>query len=316
MFNEEEMQRQALGNAISLARGVTVLVRAVNEHNKSYSKKFHISRQQLNNCRNRKDKRPPYDRLVDIASVAGVSINGLAPDNPTNSRLIWPKKFFSLKTPAANILVNNPRYLREIEEGRPVIIDTTGMIITDLARVEAYKAVNLKYIPVEVIDLEAVLLEIQKTELEHLQSIRNVDLFLPLELIYMGFHLKQLIGDRQGQCNDVSALLQKNNIKNDKNEQALRRDLYEIKPMVGTTGEYLVEALGFSSKDTYYPVERICLNGIKTLIAAFNQEVISIDRAFKLSKLSKDKQSEALNRILNGSLKKDPIKNSCNKRSR
>jgi hypothetical protein len=131
-----------------------------------------------------------------------------------------------------------------------------------------------------VLDLEALLLE--KRTIKDL----NVDLLIS-EKIAIGLRLEQLLGNRQGQRNDLRH--QKND--NGKNSTQLHRICDEV---AGGKGSKIAQLIGLPSKDSYYRARQVYLRGDLELIDMLDQKQISIAMAVKKANSRKDFQPDKL----------------------
>jgi len=234
-----EIRHQELLKAVRLCGGVTQL-----------SKLLGLKRSRVSNWINSMYMHIPYEYLLDIANITKISIERLAPGHPKNKG-----KLSSLEIPIENILLGSPRGLRELTEHRPILIDTSGILISGLLRLERYKASGIKRISVEPIDLEPFLFDPQ--EIEHV-AIR----FLLTERVEIALHLEQLFGSRQD-------------------------------PRIGIKDEKIAKIVGFSGI-FLHRAKQVYFQGIVELLTALNQNRISIDKAFKIASLSKEQQLKRL----------------------
>jgi hypothetical protein len=125
------------------------------------------------------------------------------------------------------------------------------VIISGLARVESYQALGLEYISVECIDLRSLYLGTQT-----LENLGNR--FLNTELGAIGLRIEQLILT-EAWCLGTT--------------------------VEGRKEDYIAKILGFTSRDTYRRIKKICLQGNPALIEAVNEQRIPIKTGAKIAEL-------------------------------
>lgn len=263
---KELIVKKALLEAIRLYKGKKNLVRIVNEFKRLelgvsvLPEEYRLTVSELNNYVNRGDT-IPYDDAIAIAYVTKISIKRLVPGNPMNNRAEMQYKNLNLlNIPVKSILKENLECLKEIQEDRHVIIGADGVIIAGQARVEAYRASGIEYIPVECIDLEALY--------SGVKTLENMGgRFLNIELAAMGLRLEQLI----------------------------RMEKWAPGPTFkGRKADYLVQILGLGGRTTYRRLKKICLQGNSQLIQAVGAGSISIRVGAAMSEFEASEQTVAL----------------------
>jgi len=208
---------------------------------------------QLNNWMINKYMEIKYQYLMRISRVTGIDMEGLAPGDPDNKTMIILR---DIKMLIKVILTNNSQCLREIEEDRRVIVGTDRVLVSGLARLEAYKTSGIEFIPVEVIDLAA--LYSKKQTIDRL-GVR----FLKSELGAIGLRLEQLM-DLDSWCPGIT--------------------------VAGRKETYVAEILGFNSRDTYHRLKQVCLSGISELILLVDKGRMPIKVAAEISQSSPAQQ--------------------------
>lgn len=283
---------------------------------KSYHELMGVAQQTANDWLNQVVQ-VPHLYLIKTEMLFGISIERLSPFTTEENKIFreWQQnanQLYSREMPLDKIAIENLPYLTGFKENARVLVDHDGVLISGLGQIEAYKKNGQNKVKVFVVDIAALIFE--------LRSIKEMADFSKSEYIAIGHRAKQLIGNRKGQhtqlinvkpetvkinakskAHDRTVRSQVNthlinvksekikiNIKNKAEDGTVR---YQVE-WIGKTNEHLAKIFGFSGKNTYYRTEQICYYGTQALIDALDQESISIDRAFKISKLAKDKQNE------------------------
>ncbi len=261
-LNEEEIVLRALLKGISLYKTIGNFVKAVNEFkqsqlgNKMLQKKHKLTVPKMRNYLYRKDD-IPFDDAIPMSYVAETSLEDFVPGNPMNKLFAALNKNSPLlKVLVRDIVTKNPQCLREIGEERTVIIGADYLIISGLARVEAYKLSGIEYISVKCIDLEALYSGTQT-----LESIGGR--FLDLELGAIGLRLEQLI---------------------------LTEKWTPGPTFKGRKEDYIVKILGLGGRTTYRRIKKICLQGSLELIQAVKEGSISIKAGAQIAELPVSEQ--------------------------
>ena len=182
-----------------------------------------------------------------------------------------------------NILIIDPPLLLYETPDRPIIIGTDSMLISGLAKLKTYKKSAVNKIKVLILDLESLLLGIKTME------DLNTKLLIS-ERIAVGLRLKQLLGNRQGERNDLGSRPSKNQI-NSNNHPLPSSICYKV---TGRTEDQIAKIIGFASKDTYIRAKQVCLYGSQELILALDHKLISITKATTIAKLPKDQQHQTI----------------------
>ena len=237
-----------------------------------------MNRSQVNNWLNRRNK-ISYHHAINIAFITKISLERLAPFNPTNKIIqLLDRTSPLLEIPIKNVFVKNLYCFQEIYEDRLIIIDTDGVLISGVTKFEAYKASGYKFIPVALFDLDAPL------------SVRTIESikfhFLIIERSIIGSHLEQIVGNRQGQRNDL-VKPQEHDKENDQNNLSLRSMLNEVR---GRKDQEIAKLLGFNSIGTCHSVKQVCLHGIPELMRALDYHQLSVAKANKFAKLPSEQQ--------------------------
>ncbi len=270
--DQRQRQHQELQKAIKLSGSVTAL-----------SKLIKVKRERVSKWRNQETK-IPYKYRIRIAKKRGVNLDLLSPDTlEENEAHKQHNKWAIIEVPikAINVLPNSIRDC--MTDDRPIIIDTDGTLITGLAKFNAYKAAGIKNIPVIVFDFESLFLATK--------PIFDIDIyFLFNEQVAICLRLEQLLGNRQGQRNDLIPS-QSPNEENDKNSTPLRPILDEVK---GRKDKKIAKLMKFHSKSTYHNAKQVFSQGSLPLINQLDQQIISIHKAFKISKSPEAEQNQCI----------------------
>lgn len=217
-------------------------------------------------------RRIPYTKAVLIEKYTGVSVERLMPqEKEVNDYLRDKYTKDKLNLSKNETIEKNSDLLPYFEPDRPLIIDTTGSIISGLVKLQMPPGVAR--IKVVVLDLEALFLE--KQTLAELNTP-----FLLSERVSIGLSLEQLITNR---CH-----------LGDK--------------IVGRIDEIVAKIIGLKSKDIYHYAKQVCSRGIPELIKALDNNQISIKKAVKIAKLSEYEQRHCIQTVLKGGIyeSKDP----------
>ncbi len=186
--------------------GVTKAVRFLNEVEKlNGAEVFVITRSDFNNWLNRRSA-IPYDCIIIIVCAIKINIEHFVPGNIANKTVdISAFKTPLFKTPLENIILDAPYFLRDVDEGCPIILDRNYDLISGRSRIEYYKSIGVKHIQVEIIAWDTLCLKYQ--------SFRNTsDRFVSSKRIVFAERLNQLPKGNGGQGNN----LQKNAKKDKK----------------------------------------------------------------------------------------------------
>lgn len=270
--SQKDRQRQELEKAIKIAGGVTAL-----------SILLGVERERVSKWRN-EEVEIPYQRRIKIAKKTGVNLDTLSPDtleeNEAHKRYN-KREIIEVPIKSINVL---PNPLRDcMTDDRPIIIDTDCMLITGLAKFNAYKEAQVKRIPVIIFDFESSFLTTE--------PIFDIDTyFLFHERVAICLRLEQLLGNRQGQRNDLLSS-QKTDEENDKNSTSLRPILDEVK---GRKDKKIAKLMKFCSKSTYHNAKQVFSQGSLPLINQLDQRIISIHKAFKISKSPEAEQIKCI----------------------
>jgi hypothetical protein len=232
-------------------------------------------------------------RLVEIEITTGVSLERLAPHREEEVKMMrrWQAAsrggYPEIVMPLSDIIIGDIPYFNSSIQNQRIIIDINHVLISGLTQIQTHKINGDSKVLVVRLDLETLLLRLRK--------LQSIDLALDDdEKVAIGQHLEKMLGDRQGQRNDLGPQPVKNKAINSSQVSLLRSTCYEVN---GRTDEYIAELVGFGSKDSYVRAKRVCLKGISELIAAMKVKKISIANAAKLAKLPTDQQCEQLQKL-------------------
>jgi transcriptional regulator with XRE-family HTH domain len=241
---------------------------------------LNVEQSTINNWINKPNAPIQYEKTIDISEATGININRLLPNhritNYFNKQYI--KKSILQDISINKISIANLKYLPYPQPDRNIIITTNGILISGLVELEAYKLTKNNLIKVIKFDLESLRLE--------LMSIKDFPYkFTLMEIIAIGYALKQLIGKRQGQRTDLNFKQQKTGINN--NNLSSPVPSWGLVP--GKTDKKIAKLLELG-KGTYIRSGQIYLNGSEELITALHNNQISINKAAIISKLPKEQQ--------------------------
>jgi len=270
--SQKDRQRQELEKAIKIAGGVTAL-----------SILLGVERERVSKWRN-EEVEIPYHYKIKIAKKTGVNLDTLSFDtleeNEAHKRY---NKREIIEVPIKEITILSDPIRDCMTEDRPIIMGTDCVLITDAEKFHAYKEAQIKKIPVIVFDLESLFLATE--------PIFDIDTyFLFHERVAICLRLEQLLGNRQGQRNDLISF-QKPDEENDKNSTALRPILDEVK---GRKDKKIAKLMKFHSKSTYHNAKQVFLQGALSLINQLDQKIISIHKAFRIFKSAEAEQIKCI----------------------
>jgi hypothetical protein len=207
--NQKDRQHQELEKAIKISGSVTALANAIK-----------AERERVDKWRNQ-EVGIPYQYKVRIAVKKGVNLDTLSYDTPEENEIFnlhKKRKIIEVPIEAITVLLDPIRDC--MTEDRPPIMGTDCILMTGFTKFHAYKAAGIKKIPVIVFDLESLFLATE--------PIFDIDTyFLFHERVAICLRLEQLLGNHQGQRNDLSPS-QKLDEENDKNRTSLRPILDEV----------------------------------------------------------------------------------------
>ncbi len=261
---------------------------------KAYIKLINKPQETVNDWRNKPEMKVPSIELMETEMLTGVPIEKLNPFFPEDNKKMrrWQesrKKLHIREMFLNDIVIENIRYLSLLYEDERILVDNYGVLISGLAQIETHKKNHKNKVQVFVVDIEALILE--------LSALNEASDFSKSELICIGYRIKQLIGSRKGKhiySENSESKKDEISIDNQSRDGTVR---YEVK-WAGLTNAHLAKILGFSSKNTYYRTEKVCERGTRSLINALNGGLVSIDKAFEISKLPKDKQNERVAQLV------------------
>ncbi len=260
-LSDKEIVRRALVKLIKLYGTHQNAVKAINKFKQSQlggkvlQKKHKLTVSTFENYLYREDD-IPFDNVIAMAHIAEMIVDDFDPGNPMNNQVIGRNKNSSLpQVLIKDISINNPACLQKIPEDRPAIVDAEGVIISGQARVEAYLASGIEYIPVECIDLEALYLRTQ--------TLDRGSCFSEMELGVIGLRLEQVI---------------------------LIKKWTPGPTFKGRKEDYIVEILGLGGRTTYRRIKKICLEGSLVLIDSVIEGRVSIKAAAEIARLPATEQ--------------------------
>ncbi len=277
--NKYEMRRRALLEAIRFCGGVT-----------AYSKCLKISDTRAGNWVNRPEIEVPYEYAVLTEDITQVSIERLSPFTEAANKVI--RRLRAKETPPpinvelSEIYIGEQPYQKSQDPNRPIIVGTDGVLISGLMQIEMYRAARAKKVGVMRLDLEVLLIE--KRSIQEMK----VDLLIS-ERVAIGIRLEQLLGNHQGQRNDIKH--RKNSIDASGIQPCRKCD--EVK---GGKGGNIAHVVGLPSRDAYYRAKLVYLSGNSELINLLDQKRISISMAAKKVISIKDFQRNSKQSNLQG----------------
>jgi hypothetical protein len=256
--NKIEIRRRALLEAVRFCGGVSTL-----------SHHLKVSRSRASNWVNQPEIEMPYEYALLTEDITQVSIERLSPStevvNKMMRRLRSQIRPSLVRKELSEISVGDHPYLNWHKPDRPIIVGTDGVLISGLVQVEMLRASGVKHADVLILDLEAFLLE------KRIIQDVNFD-FLISESVAIGLRLESLIGNRQGQRNDLKSI-------STKNETTVLPTLIKIK---GRKDIRVAKIIGYST-NSYYRARKIYLHGNLEMITVMDKKEISI--AFAASKI-------------------------------
>lgn len=165
-------------------------------------------------------------------------------------------------------IFNNPE---NYAKSRPILIDTDNRLITCICRLRAHQQAGHQKILVHPIHLKNVLRG--AVSIDHLLSQFPIS-----EKISIGFALEHALGNRQGKRNDLQ--------------------LQYISPEVASgvqTRSIVAKIIGFKNHFLYVQAKFVLQKGVKELIQALDQQLVSISKAKKIAELPTHEQYQFLN---------------------
>ncbi len=266
--NKQKVRHRALLEAVRLCGGVT-----------SFSKLLKVSRSRASNWCNRPEIEIPYEYVVLIEHLTHVSIERLSPFTEAANEVIRQQRSINNKSMLINIelnevLIKDHAYLRYLKRDRPMMIGTDRALISGLMQFENHKASGIRKVSVLVLDIESLLLEkrtIQDMKLDLLIS----------EEVEIGLRLEHLLGNRQGQRNDLNGFPPKNSMT----------FLPMWEEFQGRRDVKISKTMGYST-NTYYRAKQIYLQGSIELIDAVDRKEISIFAAGQKINDTKDVEAK------------------------
>jgi len=253
----------------------------------AYADAVGVPRETARDWMNNEKAKVSFPFLAKTEVLTGISIERLSPFTEEENRIMrqWQntKQLNTIEMLLDEIVIKNS-ITSNCFESR-IIVDVNGRLISGWSQIEKLRAEGKRKALVSVLDLEVLLLEMRT-----LQDI-SVD-FLINERVDVGLSLKELAGSHQGERTDLVSNLGNENLKNDKNNGQLRRKCSEVR---GKIDQKIAKIVGLSSRDSYIRAMKVCLQGIQELVYAMNHELVSINKAFQLSKSPKEQQQELLN---------------------
>ena len=223
----------------------------------------------------------PYDKALAVEEIIGhISIERLLPNHPINKYL--DKRVCTnelMEVLIDKIVITDLPYLSFQQPDRNIIIDADGILISGLVELQAYKKAKKAKIKVVILEVKELLLG---------TNIIKSNQFIVTELVGIGLRLQQLLGNRQGQRNDLNLKALTGKI-NDNNLLQANNIGYAI---IGRTDHKIASILGFSSKDSYIRAKKVYLNGSKELIQALIVKHVPIGRAAVIAKFPKNQQAK------------------------
>lgn len=178
--------------------GVTKAVRFLNEVEKlNGAKIFVITRSDFNNWLNRRSA-IPYDRIIIIVCAIKINIEQFVPKNIANKTVdIFSLKTLFLKIPLESIILDTPCFLRDLDEGCPIILDRNYDLISGRSRIEYYKSTGVKHLQFEIIAWDTLC-----SKYQGFQNINNR--FVSSKRIVFAERLNQLSKGKKGQRGTVA----------------------------------------------------------------------------------------------------------------
>lgn len=256
------IKRQAWLEAVRFCGGVS-----------AYSKCIKVLRSRLSNWVNQPELDIPYEYAILTEKLTGISVERLSPFTKDSNQVIRQLrshvKFTLLPMIVTEIKQAGSIYIQHLNVARPMLVGTDSVLISGLNQLETYLKLGTQKTEVIIIDLEALLLG------ERTLKDFNINLVISEE-IAIGLRLEQLIGNRQGQRNDLS-------LKPQEDKSPLLPTWREVK---GRKDIWVAKILGYST-NTYYRAKRVCLMGSPILIDAMDNKSICISVAMQQLDLAK-----------------------------
>jgi ParB-like chromosome segregation protein Spo0J len=163
--------------------------------------------------------------------------------------------------------------IEEIGLLHPVVLDMEHRLIAGARRIAAFQALGRATIPARVLDMENIVLG------EHAENELRKD-FTPSERVAIGEEIERILGNRQGQ----------------------RTDLAESEPVQKIaqvakgekTRKAAAKAAGFGNAETYRQAKAVVKKAAPQVREAMDKDELSVNAAFKLSKLPPEEQAAAI----------------------
>ena len=241
---------------------------------KSLGNKIKTERSVINKWINYPTRKIPYNKAILIEKITGITVENLLPEEQEANEYF--RKGAADKLVLRYILINNilindlthPNYKKSNNQ---IIIGTDCVLISGLTELNKYKAAKLNQVPALIIDLEGLFLG--KILLKDISNNLLIS-----ERIAIGLRLEQLVGNRQGQRND---LVFKNKANN---SLQLSGICCEVN---GRSDDKIANIIDFSTR-SYNRAKKVYLHSLPEVIAELDQKNISIFGAFYNSKLAKN----------------------------
>lgn len=221
-----------------------------------------------------------YDTALLIEECVGIPVELLRPDSKANRYLRENYVLTKLVLrPVMKKQIIIPESFSEPYLGvaRPIIIGTDGVLISGLETFKIQPPSRTGHLRVAVLDLEALWSE--RYSLEYIKLLYT-------ECFAISRRIEQLLVKNQGQRNDL------------RRSQPTSKEIFELclscDEVEERKDEKLARVSGFTSKDAYHRVKKICCHGIPELIKALTDCELAVSAAAQLARLPKAEQKAAL----------------------
>lgn len=271
MLKDTQNQRsRLLLQAVRLIGGQEILARLIEVKQSTLSKWI-----------SNPDRRIPYDKALLIEQYTGIRVELLCQKATRTNRYL--RENYVLTKLALHpivrkeIVINEPFCEPHLETDRPIIIGNDGVLISGRETFNVQQRPKTDHLRVAVLDLEALWAE--HYSLEYIKLLYT-------ERFAISFRIDQLLGNQQGQRNDL-----KRSNQNSKESFELCLSCDEVQER---KDEKLARVSGFTSKDAYHRIKQVCCHGIPELLKALNHYQLSVSAAATIAELPKTEQKVQL----------------------
>lgn len=246
------------------------------------------------------DREIPCNKALLIEKHTGVSIELLIPDKTEENEYLRDRsdtsKLIFRQILKKEIITEGSLALPYPRPGRPVIIGTDLMLLSGSVELEGYAETSR--IKVMVVDVDHLLWQILSRTIDPKQTNINPN-FVHSERIAVSLRLEWLIGNRQGQRNDLKLNHRTTKI-NHNNDASLLPMWGEV---TGRKDIKIANLMGYST-NTYYRLKQVYQCGLQELMNSADEGKIPIATAAEIANSPKSQQLEKLKKYLRLHLKK------------